>query len=177
MRIKALSKASRPAAEPAASSELRWASITTPKSWERYGIHALEGIYPILGPGFEWGRNTGALGANVVHFRHQCGADVTVIANQDMYGGFGVLQLVGTKGNAHAVMADSFWAFRRQLEAFVDYLRTGELPFPFAETVELICENDELREQLVAAGRRALRSRHDPATIAAKLSEIYRRVM
>ena len=39
---------------------LRFASITTPKSWERYGIHALEGIYPILGPGFLSARNTGS---------------------------------------------------------------------------------------------------------------------
>ena len=39
--------------------KLRYASITTPKSWERYGIHALEGIYPILGPGFISARNTG----------------------------------------------------------------------------------------------------------------------
>ena len=31
---------------------LRLASITVAKSWERYGIHALEGLYPIVGPGF-----------------------------------------------------------------------------------------------------------------------------
>ena len=31
---------------------LRYVTITTPKTWERYGIHALEGMYPIVGPGF-----------------------------------------------------------------------------------------------------------------------------
>ncbi len=31
--------------------ELRFVSITTPKTWERYGIHALEAMYPVLGPG------------------------------------------------------------------------------------------------------------------------------
>ena len=36
-------------------------------------------------------------------------------------------------------------AFKAQLMAFVDYLRTGVHPFPFAETVELM--------QLVIAGK------------------------
>ena len=41
--------------------------------------------------------------------------------------------------------SDSFYAFKAQLVAFVDYLRNGELPFPFAETTELM--------QLVIAGK------------------------
>ncbi len=60
--------------------ELRFATITTAKTWERYGIHALEGIYPIFGPGFLSVRNTGTEQRNVVHLKHQCGADVVVAA-------------------------------------------------------------------------------------------------
>ena len=44
---------------------LRYVSITTPKSWERYGIHALEGIYPIIGPGFLSVCNTGSSERNI----------------------------------------------------------------------------------------------------------------
>lgn len=117
---------------------LRYASITTPKSWERYGIHALEGIYPILGPGFVSARNTGTIDRNVVHFKHGSGVDVVVVANQDMYGSFGVLQLCGTSGHATAAVSDSFYAFKAQLAAFVEFLRTGRHPFPFSETVELM---------------------------------------
>ena len=73
--------------------ELRYVTITTPKTWERYGIHALEGMYPILGPGFISARNTGTIDRNVVHFKHERGADVVVIARKDMYGGFGMLLL------------------------------------------------------------------------------------
>jgi len=124
--------------------ELRFASITTPKSWETYGIHALESIYPILGPGFVTAQNTGTTDRNVVHLTHRKGADAVVIANRDMLGGFGCLQLCGTKGQVQAVSRDSFFAFKAQLQAFVDYLRTGRPPFPFAETVELM--------QLVIAG-------------------------
>jgi len=117
---------------------LRFVSITTPKSWERYGIHALEGIYPILGPGFVSVRNTGKADRNIVHLKHVSGTDIIAVASADMYGGFGLLQLVGTDGHAFVPFEDTFFSFKVQLQAFVDYLRTGERPFPFEETIELM---------------------------------------
>ena len=117
---------------------LRYVSITTPKSWETYGIHALEGMYPIIGPGFISARNTGSASRNVVHLKHQNGADVIVVANADMYGGFGCLQLIGTAGHVNLTTGDTFFSFKSQLEAFITYLRTGTRPFPFSETVELM---------------------------------------
>ena len=117
---------------------LRFASITTPKSWERYGIHALEAIYPILGPGFLTVRNTGTAERNIVHLKHRSGADAVVVATADMAGAFGCLQLCGTAGHAEAAFGDTFFAFKAQLAAFIDYLRTGVRPFPFEETVELM---------------------------------------
>src|SRR5690606_10785921 len=68
--------------------ELHFVSITTAKSWETYGIHALESIYPILGPGFLTVRNTGTPQRNVVHLTHRRGIDAIAIASADMYGGF-----------------------------------------------------------------------------------------
>lgn len=126
---------------------IRYASITTPKSWERYGIHALEGVYPILGPGFTSARNTGSEGRDIVHLKHSSGADVIVAAISDMYGAFGVLTLGGTAGHAEAVATDTYHMFKAQLVDFVDYLRTGRRPFPFEETVELM--------KLVIAGIRS----------------------
>jgi hypothetical protein len=130
--------------------DLLYAGITTPKSWERYGIHALESIYPILGPGFLSARNTGTAERNVVHLKHSSGADAVVVASSGMYGAFGCLQLGGSEGQVQVVFSDTFYAFKSQLEAFIDYLRTGTRPFPFGETVELM--------QLVIAG---IRSRKD----------------
>lgn len=129
---------------------LRFATITTPKSWETYGIHALEGIYPILGPGFLTARNTGTDRRNIVHLTHARGADVVVAASADMYGSFGCLQLCGTAGHAEVAVADTFFSFKAQLAAFIAYLRTGARPFPFAETIELM--------KLVIAG---IRSRNE----------------
>jgi hypothetical protein len=118
--------------------DIRFASITTPKSWERYGIHALETIYPILGPGFHSVRNTGSQNRNVVHLKHRSGADVVVVANADMSGGLGCLQLCGTVGHAHASFSDSLYAFKAQLADFLTFIRSGVRPYPFRETAELM---------------------------------------
>jgi predicted dehydrogenase len=118
--------------------ELRYLSIAVPKSWERYGIHALEAIYPILGPGFISVRNTGDESRNIVHIKHKNGVDVVAALINDMYGAFGVLSLCGTDGNAQTSFTDTFFSFKAQLEAFIRYVKTGERPFPFAETAELM---------------------------------------
>lgn len=118
--------------------KLRYASITTAKTWERYGIHALESIYPILGPGFISAVNTGSYERNVVHLKHECGADVVVTATHDMYAGSGLLQLCGTNENVQTKTADSYFSFKAQLESFISFLRTGIRPFPASETNELM---------------------------------------
>jgi hypothetical protein len=123
---------------------IRFASVTTPKSWERYGIHALSAIYPILGPGFLSARNTGTPERNIVHFKHACGADVVVVASDDMYGAFGCLQLCGTAGSVQLQFRDTFYAFKAQLVDFVRFLQTGVAPYPFSQTEELM--------QMVIAG-------------------------
>ncbi len=127
--------------------ELRFAAITTPKSWERYGIHALEAVYPIVGPGFTSVRYSGTAEHAIVHLSHRSGVEVVVAAISDMYGAFGCLQLGGTAGQVQTVFGDTFWAFKAQLAAFVEYLQTGVRPFPWQETVELM--------RLVIAGIRS----------------------
>jgi len=123
---------------------IRYAGVTTPKSWERYGIHALSAIYPILGTGFLSARNTGTTDRNIVHFKHVSNADVVIVATDDMYGGFGCLQVCGTSGSVHIQFRDTFYAFREQLADFVGFVRTGTAPYPFSQTEELM--------QMVIAG-------------------------
>lgn len=119
--------------------ELCLLTMTTPKSWERYGIHALEGVYSFLpSGGWESVCNTGTEQANIVHLRHASGTDVVLAAIADMYGAFGCLSLYGTRGTMNVQFKDTFFAFKSQLVAFVEFLRTGRLPFPFTHTVELM---------------------------------------
>jgi hypothetical protein len=73
-----------------------------------------------------------------VHLTHARGADVVAVASADMLGGFGTLTLCGTKGRAQAAFSDTHFAFKSQLQAFVDFLRSGVHSFPFAETEELM---------------------------------------
>jgi len=117
---------------------IKYATITTPKTWERYGIHALEGIYTIVGPGFVSVRNTGDEKRNVVHLKHSKGFDVVVTAIYDMFGSFGKVMICGDKGHEFAESSGAYYSFRAQLEAFIGYLRTGVMPFDFSETVELM---------------------------------------
>ena len=115
---------------------LRYVNVTTAKKWETYGIHALESVYPIVGPGFLTARNTGSAERNVVHFKHRKGFDLVVVATYDMVGSG--LMLCGTRGSDVVYAKDSYWSFRKQLESFIEYLRTGVRPYPFAETEELM---------------------------------------
>lgn len=118
---------------------LRLITITMSKTWERYGIHALEGVYPFL-PAGGWRDvvNTGQSGANVVHLHHETGVEVVIAVIPDLTGAFGCLNVYGTGGALTARFEDTFFAFKSQLEQFIGFLRSGVLPFPFAETVELM---------------------------------------
>ncbi len=116
--------------------DLKYICSTMPKKYETYGIHALEAMYPLLGEGFLSVRNTGTYEKNIVHIKHKNGCDVNVILGIDM-ASLGMMVL-GSKGAVHLTSGDSYYAFKKQLDQFVHWLRTGEEPFPFTETVELM---------------------------------------
>ena len=118
---------------------LRFVTATTCRSWERYGIHALEAVYPFLPPhGWREITVSGTDEATVAHLRHDAQVDIVIAAMNDMDGSFGCVSLYGTNGALNMQFRDSFSAFKAQLTSFVDYLRSGQEPYPFAETVELM---------------------------------------
>ena len=140
--------------------DLRYANVTMAKSWEKYGFHALETIYPIVGPGFETIQNIGNKERNIVHLKHSKGIDINIANVHDMLGGFGLISLVGTKSGIQIKSNDTFYAFKKQLESYVHYLRTGIKPVPWEETKELM--------KIVAAG---IKSREEGG-IKINLSEV-----
>ncbi|WP_432799572.1 Gfo/Idh/MocA family oxidoreductase [Poriferisphaera sp. WC338] len=114
--------------------EVRTITVMMAKSWERYGIHALEAVYSILPHGdYEWVINTGTNKSNVVHLHRHDKIDVILITNNDMYGAFGLVQVAGTRGSLEAKFADTFSAFKSQLSTFISYLRSGVAPIPFEQ--------------------------------------------
>ena len=116
--------------------ELMYVCSTMAKKYENYGIHALEAMYPLLGKGFVSVRNTGTYERSIVHLKHGSGCNVNVILGIGMVG-MGMV-LLGDKGAVNLVCKDSYYAFKKQLDLFVDWLRTGVEPFPFEESVELM---------------------------------------
>ena len=128
--------------------ELRLVMYGMPKKWETYGIHSLEAIYPIVGPGFESVVNTGSFKRNVVHLKHKRGVDVILTGIYDC--GVPSMVLAGTGGNVELKAKDSYSSFRNQLVSFVDFLKTGVRPYPWQETTELmmlVIAGIESREQ------------------------------
>lgn len=113
--------------------------VTMCKTWERYGIHALEGVYPMLAPG-QWRsvQNAGDKQRDIVVVEHDSGVQVILSVVYDMVGAFAHVNAYGTQGHLHAQSKDTFTAFRSQLVSFVEYLRTGVLPVSFDETTELM---------------------------------------
>ncbi len=143
--------------------DLRWITSFTCKTWERYGIHALEAIEPLLGSGFLTVQTHSDDGGDVMHLTHRNGARVTIGAIHDAYGSFGAVHLYGTKGQLPLRLTDTYNAFRSQLVAFIDMLQTGTRPLPFDETIELMA--------VIIAGRRSREQNGALIHIADILSE------
>lgn len=118
--------------------EIRWITSLTCKTWERYGIHALEAVYPLVGPGFAHVQTVAQPGSDLVHLRHPSGAQLTIAAIHDAAGSFGAVHVYGTKGQLPLRLTDTYTAFREQLVAFIEFVRTGRRPFPFQQTLELM---------------------------------------
>ncbi len=144
--------------------ELRWISALTCKTWERYGIHVLEPLLRILGPGFLSVRLESAPGVEVAHLTHRTGVQITVPVIYDGGATFGTLQLCGTGGIVTVKLADTYTAFRGQIGSFIDFVRNGQPPYPFSETIELM--------SILIAGMRSRAEGSRRVEIAEIISEI-----
>lgn len=105
------------------------------KYWETYGVHAVEACYPLLGPGFEWVQNVGTSEQPMVQLHHRSGCDVSI----PMGKGFAVNGVTVMAQHGAQVLSDndSYYCFKKQLEVFVDYLRTGNRDHSFEDTIEI----------------------------------------
>lgn len=144
--------------------ELSWVTSFTCKTWERYGIHALEAIYPLLGPGFDTAQTTHRGGTGVVHLTHRSGVMVTLGVAKDGTGSIGAVHLYGTQGQLPLLCRDYYSAFRAQLLSFVEMLQTQRAPFEFSQTTELMA--------VIIAGRRSRDQDGAPVSIPDIIQEV-----
>ncbi|MFV0336662.1 MAG: Gfo/Idh/MocA family oxidoreductase [Chthoniobacterales bacterium] len=115
-----------------------WMTNFTCKTWERYGIHALEPIFRLVGPGFTQIRCEAQAGSDIVYCRHESGFQATVAAIHEAYGSFGAIHAYGAKEQKAILLRDTYASFRGQLVAVVEWLQTGVAPFPFEHTMEMM---------------------------------------
>lgn len=115
-----------------------WLTGSTCKSWERYGIHILEPLSVLTGPGFDYVSaiyDHDCFTANVVH---QTGTRMTLNAATHATGSFGVFHAYGKNSHKSIRCTDTYTAFRNQLVQVIDWFKTGNDPYPFQVTVELM---------------------------------------
>ena len=132
----------------------RWLTATTCKSWERYGIHALEPTFRLIGPGFTEVRAHQKGSTFLADVTHKNGAVVTISAMENGYGSAFVLHGYADDGHVSVALRDNYTAFRSQLVHFLEYAmgRKPE-PHPFSETVELMSILIAAKESAEQGGR------------------------
>jgi hypothetical protein len=129
-----------------------WLNSATGKSLERYGIHALEPLFVLLGPGF---RDVSCLGHEnscIATVTHTSGALATLAVIPEAAGSFGAIAAHGRNAIASLSLEDTYSAFRRQLVAVVEWMRGGTDPYPFDDTMELMAVLIAARESRANRG-------------------------
>ena len=87
------------------------------KKWETYGIHAVEGMFNLLGRGFDSVQNTGTYESTMVHLHHESGCYVDIPMGIGM-AGLGIM-ILGEGGSTLVKDGDSYYAFKKQMDNFV----------------------------------------------------------
>lgn len=115
-----------------------WLTSLTCKTWERYGIHALEPVFRLLGSGFSEVRSESREGSDIVYCKHKSGTQVTLAAIHDAYGCFGSIHGYGRERECSIRIRDTYSAFRNHLLTVVKWLQSGSDPHPFFDTLEMM---------------------------------------
>ncbi len=116
----------------------RWITSTTAKSWERYGIHALEPVFIITGPGIVDVQCNEVNGNTIATLSHASGTAITIAVVPDAPATPNHIHAYGEAESRFIKLSDTYAAFRGQLVSVVEWLRSGSDPYPFEHTIELM---------------------------------------
>ncbi len=131
----------------AALGKVRCATGTAPNELVFYGIHALELVHTVLGPGVEWVQNIGDAERAFVRCAYP---DATSIMLQVLGpGGYPGMHgcFYGERGGVHVAVEDAAAFYGNMLREFARMVRTREVPVPLDTTLEII--------RILAAGKRS----------------------
>jgi predicted dehydrogenase len=99
-----------------------------------YGIHAVEALYSVLGPGCEKVVRTHTKNTDVITGVWSDGRVGTMQGNRNGRAGYGVT-VVGSKG---AVKGGEKHSYKPLVEAYMKFFQTGVSPVPIETTIELL---------------------------------------
>ncbi|MCM8805658.1 MAG: Gfo/Idh/MocA family oxidoreductase [Candidatus Omnitrophica bacterium] len=132
------------------------------KTWERYGVHAIEGIYTIVRKNIKSVFNIGDENINIVHLEFIDGTK-GLIQNIKQSTIFGRFDIFCENKTITITAGDYFTMFKKQIENAIEFMKTKKHPYPFSETLEII--------EVVIAG---IKSRQESRKI--ELSEIKKEI-
>lgn len=116
-----------------------------------YGVHPLEAMVTVMGPGIQSVLNAGRPGEAIVRVRFRDGRQAVMVVYEKGFAYTLELTLHGTKGHLHVPILDSEGFYTNMLSAFLDMVETRQPPFPPEETLEII-QALVLAKQSVAEG-------------------------
>jgi len=102
-----------------------------------YGIHPLEALITLVGPGVKSVRNAGSINRDLLTIEYKDGRLFTLTANKQMGYVFQV-NLYGTKGWRQITIKDGAYFYSNMLKNFVQMVKTGKEPFSPDETLEIL---------------------------------------
>jgi len=116
--------------------KIDFVSCIMSKSWERYGVHAVEGLFKILGSGIEKVLKIGKekVGSYFLWWKNGKMAEIQMIYNSKIFGRF----FIFGKETVEIETNDYFYMFKKQMEEFIQFIRTRKYPYSFEETTEII---------------------------------------
>ena len=118
-----------------------------------YGIHALSMAYAVLGGGAVSCLNVGQPGLNVVRVLFNDHRNVVLFVGEKEWMSAGYqINLYGQKG-WRTLKPDLTNLYSHLLEAFLEYLKTGQEPYPLEQEVEVVA--------VLEAGKRSLKENRE----------------
>ena len=80
--------------------------------------------------------NLGREGFDSVHLKYKNGKQA--IISQVCTAGLARFDIIGSRGTKVIMKFDAFYMFKKQLEDFINFVRTGKYPYSYKVTVEQI---------------------------------------
>jgi hypothetical protein len=118
--------------------EMLFCHCVAPLEWFKYGIHAVEGVYPLFRSRIKSVENIGELGNEIVRLQFASGKYIIVQVVQDIGGGIRSTIFFRGRDPIHVHFDDNFSCFKAQLIDFWHFVASGKIAIEPSETINIV---------------------------------------